>query len=160
MKTRILKADLDNSIHADAILAILDSYAKEPVGGGKPLPSEVKNRLIPELKKRDNALILLAMQEDAAIGVAVCFVGFSTFSARPLVNVHDLAVLPEFRGQGTGHLLLESLDAHAAKLGCCKITLEVREDNAGARALYKRFGYNDYNPADKAVTTFFLEKRL
>ncbi len=160
MKTKIVEADLANPVHANAIITILDSYAKEPVGGGKPLPDDVKARLIPELKKRDNVLILLALQGDAAIGVAVCFVGFSTFSARPLVNVHDLAVLPGFRGQGTGHLLLESLNVHAAKLDCCKITLEVREDNTGARALYKQFGYNDYNPSDKPVTTFFLEKRL
>ena len=160
MKIKVIEADLGDPLHAEAVITILDSYAKEPVGGGKPLSDEVRARLIPELQQLDKLMILLAIQEGTPIGVAVCFIGFSTFAARPLVNVHDLAVLPEFRGMGAGQLLLESLHERAEKLGCCKITLEVREDNSGAHALYKRLGYNDYKPSDRPVTTFFLEKHL
>ena len=35
-----------------------------------------------------------------AVGLALCFVGFSSFKARPLINIHDIAVRPEVRGQG------------------------------------------------------------
>ncbi len=160
MEISINKADLDNPLHAEAVIGILDAYAKEPIGGGRPLAGDVRKRLIPELKRQDNALVLLAFADGRPAGIAVCFVGFSTFAARPLLNLHDLAVLPGLRGRGIGQALLDSLNEHALQLGCCKITLEVREDNHGARALYKRYGYGDYNPSDEPVITFFLEKRL
>jgi len=160
MDIKITEADLDNPLHGDAVVAILDGYAREPAGGGRPLSEDVRRRLIPQLKARNNALILLALADQKPAGVAVCFTGFSTFAARPLLNLHDLAVLPGFRGRGIGHRLLSALNAYALKLECCKITLEVSEDNHGARALYRRFGYGDYNPCDAPVTTLFLEKRL
>jgi len=43
----------------------------------------------------------------------VCFRGFSTFAAAPLINVHDLAVVPGFRGQGIGRRLLEAVEMYA-----------------------------------------------
>ena len=43
-------------------------------------------------------LILLADQAADAIGIAVFFRGFSTFAARPLMNIHDLHVAPATAG--------------------------------------------------------------
>ncbi|MEO8466498.1 MAG: GNAT family N-acetyltransferase [Gammaproteobacteria bacterium] len=87
--------------------------------------------------------MLLAFVDDAAIGIAVCFVGFSTFRARPLLNVHDLAVLPQYRGKGAGRALLQAAEDHARHNGCCRLTLEVLESNSAARVLYRRFGFGD-----------------
>ena len=87
--------------------------------------------------------MLLAFDDDEAIGIAVCFFGFSTFRARPLLNIHDLAVLPQHRGKGAGRALLQAAEDHARREGCCRVTLEVLESNAGARALYRRFGFDD-----------------
>jgi ribosomal protein S18 acetylase RimI-like enzyme len=87
--------------------------------------------------------VLLAFADEVAIGIAVCFVGFSTFRARPLLNVHDLAVLPQYRGKGAGRALLLAAEDHARRQGCCRLTLEVLESNSGARALYRRFGFDD-----------------
>lgn len=44
-------------------------------------------------------LVLLAFVEDEPVGVAVCFFELSTFKTRPLLNIHDLAVLPQYRGR-------------------------------------------------------------
>ena len=46
------------------------------------------------------------------------FVGFSTFAASPLINIHDLHVEPEWRRQGVARLLLEAVEARARALGC------------------------------------------
>jgi GNAT superfamily N-acetyltransferase len=143
MNLRVRPADLADARDADSIAMLLNSYAIEPVGGGKPLPRAVQERLVPALRDIPRALVLLAFADEAAVGIAVCFIGFSTFRARPLLNVHDRAVLPQYRGKGAGRALLQAAEDHARRQGCCRLTLEVLESNAGARALYHRFGFDD-----------------
>jgi ribosomal protein S18 acetylase RimI-like enzyme len=131
------------------------------MGGGAPLPEDVCARLgadLGERAARGTAVVLLALAGGAAVGVAVCFVGYSTFRARPLLNLHDLAVLPEARGSGVGLALLEGVAARARTRGCCKVTLEVREHNATARRLYQRTGFVDAGSGAAATRTLFLER--
>ena len=47
----VILADYDNPRHCADIVAMLDAYAQDPMGGGRPLPDDVKQRLIPGLKK-------------------------------------------------------------------------------------------------------------
>jgi GNAT superfamily N-acetyltransferase len=143
MNLHIRPADLADARDADSVVVLLNSYAIEPVGGGKALPRDVRDRLVPALRDIPKALVLLAFVDDAAIGIAVCFFGFPTFRARPLLNVHDLAVLPQYRGQGVGRALLQAAEDHARRHGCCRLTLEVLESNFGARGLYRSFGFDD-----------------
>jgi ribosomal protein S18 acetylase RimI-like enzyme len=103
--------------------------------------------------------VLLALEGERPVGMAICFVGFSTFQARPLLNIHDLAVVPDCRGQGIGRALLAEAEKQALLRGCCKLTLEVREDNLPARSLYERFGFADF-AVGKPVPTRFLSKPL
>jgi len=154
MNLRIRPADLADARDADSITMLLNSYAVEPVGGGKPLPPDVQERLVPALRDIPRALVLLAFADDAAIGIAVCFVGFSTFRARPLLNIHDLAVLPQYRRTGAGSALLQAAEDHARRQGCCRLTLEVLESNSGAQALYRQFGF------DASTISRFLVKPL
>jgi ribosomal protein S18 acetylase RimI-like enzyme len=97
---------------------------------------------------------LLAFANDTPVGLAVCFRGLSTFRALPLLNIHDLAVLPPYRGKGIGRALLQAAEELARLQGCCRLTLEVLESNAGARALYRRFGFDD------STVSRFLVKSL
>jgi ribosomal protein S18 acetylase RimI-like enzyme len=156
----VSEADFTSPDHARAIVEILDSYAREGVGGGRPLSKPVREHLVPQLAARPNALVLLAFADVGPVGVAVCFLGFSTFAARPLLNIHDLAVLPDLRGLGIGRALLDAAESRARQLGCCKLTLEVREDNERARSLYERVGFGDYAPGAEPTPTLFLEKRV
>jgi ribosomal protein S18 acetylase RimI-like enzyme len=160
---QVRDAELGSARDAAALVEVLDSYAREPVGGGVPLDAEVRARLAPALREqiaRGTAVVMLASRGERVVGAGVCFVGFSTFRARPLLNIHDLAVLPEVRGQGAGTALLDAIEARARKLGCCKLTLEVREDNVGARRLYLRHGFGDYAPSADPTRTHFIEKKL
>jgi len=150
----IIEADLGNDSHANAVLHILNSYANDPMGMGAPLSAEVKNNLIRELIAFQGALCLLAFEGEKPAGLANCFFGFSTFNAKKVLNIHDLAVEPGFRSRGIGYKLLKAVEKKARESGCCKVTLEVREDNR-ARKLYERSGFNYGNPA-----TYYMTKVL
>jgi ribosomal protein S18 acetylase RimI-like enzyme len=160
MSIEIHEANLADPRDAEALLDVLDSYARDPMGGGVGLTPDVRRRLVPTLREQAQALVLLARDAEKAVGLATCFFGFSTFAARPLLNVHDLAVLPEFRGRGVGRALLAAAEARARARGCAKLTLEVREDNARARALYEQCGFRDFELAGQRIRTLFLVKVL
>ena len=156
----IVEADLEDPKHQDAIVHLIDAYASDAMGGGSALPEAVRAALIPGLQQHPTTVVLLAWDQDKAVGIAVCFVGFSTFLARPLLNIHDLAVLPAYRRQGVGRLLLERAATRAQELGCCKLTLEVRADNQSAQRLYEAIGFDNAASYGGAVRVWFLEKRL
>jgi GNAT superfamily N-acetyltransferase len=159
MDITIREADLADPADCAGIVDILDSYASDRIGGGEPLSPEVRARLPLLLRNHPTTIVLLALSDGRPVGVAVCFLGLSTFHARPLLNIHDLAVVPEWRGKGVGRALLESVESHASRLGCCKITLEVQDSNSRARALYEQFGFADFVLGDSGPTRF-LSKPL
>ena len=156
----IVEADLEKLEHQAAVIAMVNAYARDPMGNGRDLPEQVRNELIPGLRKHPSSLIFLAFDGEDPVGIAVCFVGFSTFAARPLINVHDLAVIPQYRGQGIGRRLLERVEAKGCELGCCKLTLEVHSDNKPAQRLYEKVGFNHGAAAAGPVRMWFLEKPL
>lgn len=159
VKLRISQADLSSPRDASGLLEVLDSYAADPVGGGEPLPMDVRRRLPSMLLELSTSLVLLAFDDEQAVGAAVCFFGLSTFQARPLLNIHDLAVLPSYRGRGVGRALLQAAEDHARRKDCCKLTLEVQDDNTRAGSLYQSFGFEDF-VVGKSAPTRFLAKKL
>ena len=160
MPIEIRELDYDNASQTGGLLEVLDSYASLPVGGGVALAPDVRERLIPALRQQPSALVLLAFEDGKPVGAACCFFGFSTFHARPLLNVHDLAVLPAFQRRGIGRALLVAAEQRARSRDCCKLTLEVREDNHRARTLYHERGFRDFELAGKHYPTLFLAKAL
>lgn len=159
MQPHIREVDFAQPGDAAGVVAVLDSYAADPTGDGRPLAPDVRERLIPLLRDHPTALALLASADGEPVGLAICFFGLSTFRARPLLNIHDLAIIPEYRGRGVGRALLAEVEKRAVRRGCCKLTLEVQEDNAPARALYQSFGFGDFR-ADNSAPTRFLSKPL
>ncbi len=154
-KVVIRDADLDDPRDGDALFAILDSYARGPGGQNAPLPEEARAALVPGLRQHPHTFVLLACVDGEPVGAAVCFTGFSTFAGRPFLNVHDLAVLPEHRGRGLGRALLDEAERRARARGCVKMTLEVHDSNAGAKRLYRDFGFAGWESP-----TLFVTKRL
>ena len=154
MNVEVRAADYGNPTDRAGIVDVLDSYASDPIGGGKPLRDDVRKRLVPALRENVNALVLLAFADEQPVGLAVCFFGFSTFNARPLLNIHDLAVLPAYRGKGVGRALLVEAEKHARARSCCRLTLEVQDDNIRALSLYERFGFSAFVVGASAPTRF------
>jgi ribosomal protein S18 acetylase RimI-like enzyme len=155
MATVIREADLLDARESLALVEIIDGYAREPGGQSAPLSEDARAALAPGLRAHPAAFALLAFQDDMAVGAAVCVWGFSTFTGRPSLNVHDLAVRPEHRGRGIGRLLLEEIERRAHARGSSKLTLEVHATNEGAIRLYRRFGFGPWD-----APTYFVTKPL
>jgi ribosomal protein S18 acetylase RimI-like enzyme len=153
----IVEADLDRLAHQEAVLALTDAYAIDPMGSGEPLPAAIREQLIDGLRKHPTTVILLAYVDGELAGIATCFLGFSTFAARPLLNIHDLAVSPEHRGRHVGVELLAAVEHKARELDCCKITLEVGDTNDRAKALYERAGFSQPTSHDAGKLIFFTK---
>jgi ribosomal protein S18 acetylase RimI-like enzyme len=160
VNAEIVEADLDRSDHQEAVVALIAAYATDPMGNGAPLPPDVLGNLIAGLKKHPTTLILLAYVDGRPAGIATCFIGFSTFYARPLVNIHDLAILPEFRGQGIGRRLMDGVLDKARQLGCCKVTLEVHEGNARAKKMYEAAGFAEGTAREPGGRWLFYSRPL
>ena len=158
----VIRADLSDPLHREAIVRVTDSYARDPIGRSRGLDLDAARRLVPGIEAHPRAVVFLALADGEPVGIATCFGTFSSFDARPAMNIHDLAILPEWRGSGLGRRLLERVEEHARELGCGKLTLEVKERNAPARRLYRKFGFDD--PPGEAPPdsrrVFFLEKQL
>lgn len=150
----IVVADFSNKKHCQAILDVTNRYAEDPMGLGNSLPDKTRSNLIEELSQFPTTLCLIAFFDGKVAGVANCFFGFSTFKAAKVLNIHDLAVMPGVRGKGIGEALLTAAEKKAKEMNCCKVTLEVREDNR-ARGLYERHGFSYGEP-----TMYFMSKEL
>lgn len=156
----VVTADLGRPDHGQAVLGLMDSYARDPMGGGDGLGEYAKQHLIAELQKRPGVHIFLAWSELQAVALATCFEGFSTFYSRPLMNIHDLVVDPAYRRQGISGRLLDAVEARAVQLGCCKLTLEVLSGNKIAQTAYRKFGFDVYCLDPKLGGAQFWEKKL
>lgn len=159
-KIEIKAVDYRDPADQAALLSLLDMYACDPMGGGQALSPAVKRELCDRLAGFTGAVSFLALVDDKAVGLLNAFLGFSTFKARPLMNVHDIAVLADWRGQGVGQALLQAIEAHAQALGCCKLTLEVLSGNASALRTYRAFGFEDYALDPDAGVAGLMQKWL
>jgi ribosomal protein S18 acetylase RimI-like enzyme len=57
--------------------------------------------------------------------------------------INYLAVAPECRGQGHGRAMMREAEQLLQKLGCPKISLQIRRGNAAAAAFYAHLGYRE-----------------
>lgn len=153
-------ADYGDPGDAAELVCLLDAYARDPMGGGAPLSDHARGSFVAGLAATGNAFSLIARLEGAGVGLANCLLGYSTFAAAPLVNIHDMAVLPGHRGHGIGRALMAAVEAEALKRGACKITLEVLSGNMAARHLYQECGYGDYQLDPAAGNALFWRKSL
>ncbi|MFC3883403.1 ribosomal protein S18-alanine N-acetyltransferase [Bacillus songklensis] len=58
-------------------------------------------------------------------------------------HITNIALLPEYRGQGLGTELLRKTMTEAKELGANTMTLEVRVSNHVAQSLYRKLGFEN-----------------
>ncbi|MGZ5791397.1 MAG: GNAT family N-acetyltransferase [Croceibacterium sp.] len=153
-------ADYADPRDAADLVMLLDAYARDPMGGGEALGWETREAIVPGLAATAGAFSLIARLDAKPVGLANCFTGFSTFAAQPLINVHDLAVLPGYRRRGVGGALLRAVEAEAVRRGASKVTLEVLSGNERAKSLYLALGYGDYQLDPEAGHALLWQKKL
>ena len=156
----IVESSYTKDGHEKFIIELLNEYAGDITGGSTELSENVKKNLVKELENRENIHTVLAFVEGRAVGLIISIEGFSTFLCKPLLNIHDVVVSPEFRGRGIAKMMFRKVEEIAKRLGCCKLTLEVLEGNAVARSLYRSLGFNFYELDPRMGKALFLEKKL
>ena len=160
MAIEICIADYQDQAQAKDIVELLYRYSIDPMGGGKALSQFVQDNLVEQLAARSDATTILAYVDGQAAGLANCFEGFSTFNCKPLINIHDVIVLSQFRGQGLSQRLLAEVEAFARREGCCKVTLEVLQGNHIAQQAYQKCGFSAYELDPTLGQAMFWEKSL
>ncbi|MDR1553636.1 MAG: GNAT family N-acetyltransferase [Prevotellaceae bacterium] len=129
--------------HREAIASLINAYIDDEMGGGVLLSQEEQQRMIDGLSAHPKSIVLLACDADVFVGMLTAFENFSTFTAQPMINIHDVFVLNDWRGKGVGRKLMNAIIAEAGKRKCSRITLEVRKDNVKAQNLYQSLGFDE-----------------
>lgn len=150
--------DYQDPVQAQALVMLLDAYARDPAGGGHALADRVKEHLPRELAARPQTYSVIAWAGVQPVGLVNCIEGFSTFACKPLVNVHDVVVLASHRGMGIAALMLAMAEDLARARGAVKLTLEVLSGNAPACALYQRLGFSGYQLDPAMGSAVFMQK--
>jgi len=90
---------------------------------------------ITETIQYETARTFIAQKSDREVGYAVAR------TSGEEGEILNLAVLPGHRRKGIGRLLLEAVLGSLASAGTREVYLEVRETNAAAIELYRRYGF-------------------
>ena len=83
---------------------------------------------------------VLAERDGRAVGFALYFFTFSTFTGRPTLYLEDLFVVPAERRGGIGSRLLARLAQIAVERDCGRMEWSVLDWNTPARDLYFKLG--------------------
>lgn len=86
------------------------------------------------------AEVLLAFEDETAVGFAVFFHNFSTWLGRPGLYLEDLFVRPQDRGKGYGRALLIHLAKIARDRSCGRMEWAVLHWNEPAIQFYRKLG--------------------
>ena len=82
----------------------------------------------------ENAIYIVGIIEDKIVAYAGAWISFEE------AQVTNVAVHPDYRGQGIGAELFAKLIDEVKKINVTAITLEVRPSNESAIKLYEKFG--------------------
>lgn len=156
----IKQIDYADSQQAADLVMLLNNYAQDPMGGATPLAPAVREILPVKLAEFPTAFSIIAYVDSKPAGLTNSFYGFSTFAARKLVNIHDVTVLPEYRGMGLSTKMLAHVESIAIENDCCKLTLEVLAGNQIAMNAYKKLGFKGIELDTPTGHYLFWEKKL
>jgi GNAT superfamily N-acetyltransferase len=90
--------------------------------------------------ERPAAEAVIAERDGIALGMALFFHNFSTWTGWKGLYLEDLYVTPEARGSGVGAALLKHLAGIAVDRGCTRFEWSVLDWNERAIAFYRSMG--------------------
>lgn len=89
---------------------------------------------------RPAAEAIMAEIAGQAVGYAIYFTSFSSFTGRPGIYLEDIYVRPSTRGQGVGKRLLARVAQVAAERGCARLEWAVLDWNEPSIRFYESLG--------------------
>jgi GNAT superfamily N-acetyltransferase len=90
--------------------------------------------------ERPYAEVLIAEFQGQAIGYALFFHSFSTFTGRPGIYVEDIYVQPQLRGKGFGKCLMSYIARLAIERNCSRMEWSVLDWNEPSIQFYRSIG--------------------
>ncbi|KAH6568323.1 hypothetical protein BASA50_004280 [Batrachochytrium salamandrivorans] len=94
----------------------------------------------PQPTRSAHVLIATHTATKAAVGMALYFYNFSTFTSKPGLYLEDLYIREPYRGQSLGSLFFDRLTAQAKSAGCARMEWTVLDWNQRARTFYQSLG--------------------
>ncbi len=86
----------------------------------------------------DAGCIIKATADGKIIGMVNLLFTISTYTGGRVAILEDMVVLPEYRGSGTGAMLLQATKERVKLEDCTRITLLTDGSNTGAQKFYKK----------------------
>lgn len=101
--------------------------------------ADARQRMVRDgLGERARVSVILACEDERAVGYALFFETYSSFLALPSLYLEDLFVRPDARGRRHGLRLFQAVAAEAVRRGCGRMEWNVLKWNQLAIAFYQR----------------------
>ncbi len=128
---RIINANLD---HLDQLTPMFIRYRE--LYGAMP-QAEASREYLTERLNKNEAVILLAFEQDTLLGFCLVYPSFSSVSLRPTWIINDLYVSEEARGQHIARKLLQEISQQAHGNQAVRLRVSVNANNEIAKRLYE-----------------------
>ena len=87
--------------------------------------------------------VLLAEQDDVAVGLTLFFYNYSSWLGELGVYIQDIVVTSKARTSGVGQQLVRETARYAQQHGAAHLRLSVDRDNPGAMRFYEKIGLRE-----------------
>jgi GNAT superfamily N-acetyltransferase len=108
---------------------------------GQRSDPEGARRFLQDRLQREESIVFLAFEGEAAIGFTQLYPSFSSASMARIFVLNDLFVSPEARRGGTGSALLRAAADYGRRAGAVRLTLSTELTNTTAQSVYEENGW-------------------
>jgi ribosomal protein S18 acetylase RimI-like enzyme len=125
----LIRVEPYRETHFEGVRALwLEAFPDDPPHNRAEVAIPAKLAVQPEL-------LLVALDDEEIVGTTMA--GYDGHRGW----LYSVAVRQSHRRAGIGTLLIEEAERRLAELGCTKINLQVRAENAAVAAFYRGLGY-------------------
>ncbi len=128
---RIIPASLE---HLDHLLPMFIRYRE--LYGAMPQAEASKDFLLERLNNAE-AIILMAYENDTALGFCLIYPSFSSVSLRPIWIINDMYVAQEARRKHIANQLLQAIAERARANNVVRLRVSIHASNDIAQRLYE-----------------------
>ena len=82
----------------------------------------------------------MALSHNEVVGGLTSYTLQQYYSTRPLVYIHDIAVMAEFQRQGIGKMLISGITNHCREIGIEEVFIQANEEDDHAIKFYHSTG--------------------
>jgi GNAT superfamily N-acetyltransferase len=107
----------------------------------QPSDLAAAQKFIRERLQQEDAVILLAMENEQPVGYTQLFPSWSSVSMQRVWILNDLFVLAEKRNQGIAKALMNQAQEHAKSTNAVRLILATEVTNTIGQHLYESLGY-------------------